>query len=327
VSVVSTVRDLRTKLREVRKRRRTDAAADLWAVTKIGRGDWPLWLSLVLYVAACVVVIVLCRALVPEFPVAFLLVFTFVYNPFISYVNARLLGLAGQQVDIPFVKESSFVLSGARGVAVWLAPIPVENYGGMAQSFRVNELTGVNFRSLIKAELVAMPVLFVLSLAFWAFIWHSGAIPSDVYPAAQINWELQAKQDTLLYSSTHVPPGETDSSRTIEDSEFMKAIHPTVIAGGAAFTVVLYGVIAALGLPTMLVYGIIRGMGQLPHYMMLEIVGALLGRYYFQKKYGRENFLRMAPTVLAGYFTGVGLIAMASLALKLMAEAVSSAPF
>jgi hypothetical protein len=328
VSVWSMVRDLRAKLRDLKAKRRAGGKVeDLWAVSKPGRGDYPMWIALAAYGAAGLGVIGLCRALVPQFPLAFLLIFIFVYNPFVSYVNARLLGLTGQQVDIPFVKETSFILSGAKGVGIWLAPIPIENYGAMAQSFRASELTGVNFRSLIKAELVALPVLFALSLAFWAFIWRSGPIPSDAFPAAQINWELQTKQDVLLLSSTHVPPGEDPSRRSIEDSEFMKAIHPKLIGGGLAFTVVLYALVEWLGLPTLLVYGIIRGMGQLPHYMLLEIVGALLGRYWLQKVYGKENFLRMAPTALAGYFTGVGLIAMATLALRLMMEAVSSAPF
>ena len=74
-------------------------------------------------------------------------------------------------MDIPFVKESAFILSGVRGIDIWLAPIPIENYGAQAQSFRVNELTGVKFTSLIKADMVALPVLFVLSWVFWGFIW------------------------------------------------------------------------------------------------------------------------------------------------------------
>ena len=77
----------------------------------------------------------------------------------------------------------------------------------------------------------------------------------------------------------------------------------------------------------MFVYGIIRGLGQLPHYMVLEIAGALLGRFYFRKKYGEQRFLRNAPTVVAGYFTGVGLLSMATIALRLVQSAVSAAPF
>jgi hypothetical protein len=35
----------------------------------------------------------------------------------------------------------------------------------------------------------------------------------------------------------------------------------------------------------------------------------------------------MAPTLLAGYFTGVGLISMATIAMRLAQSAVSAAPF
>jgi hypothetical protein len=61
--------------------------------------------------------------------------------------------------------------------------------------------------------------------------------------------------------------------------------------------------------------------------MALEFVGAVIGRFYLQKRFGSSNFLRMAPTILAGYFTGVGLIGMATIAMKLIKSAVSAAPF
>ena len=77
----------------------------------------------------------------------------------------------------------------------------------------------------------------------------------------------------------------------------------------------------------MMVYGLIRGFGALPHTMVLEIVGACLGRFYFQKKFGAKNFLQMAPALLAGYSTGVGLIGMTTVAMTLIRNAVSSAPF
>jgi hypothetical protein len=107
----------------------------------------------------------------------------------------------------------------------------------------------------------------------------------------------------------------------------MQAIHPEIIATGFGVSVVLFAVLSIFGLPVMLVYGLVRGFGDLPHVMVLEIVGAMLGRFYFQKKFGPQNFLRMAPTILAGYFTGVGLIAMATIAIRLIQQAVSGTPF
>jgi hypothetical protein len=334
ISIFSTVRDVIRRTRAAKKTRddavshSREEVSNLWTAPKIGRGDYPMWLALVGYVCTSGAIVLVCNALVPGI-LGFLIIFAFIYNPFISYINARLLGLTGQMVEIPFVREGAFILSGSSKIDIWLAPVPIENFGHMAQSFRVNELTGVNFRSLIKADLVAVPCLFVLSFFFWAFIWHSNAVPSDIFPAAQLNWELQAKQHTLMYSSTFRPETEDgqESARSFADTEFAKALHPKVIAAGGGLTIVLFTLFSLGGLPTMFIYGMIRGFGQLPHIMILEIVGALVGRYYFQKKFGSKNFLRMVPAILAGYFTGVGLIGMATVAMNLIKNAVSSAPF
>jgi hypothetical protein len=326
VSIFSTVLTLTKTLKKSRSEKGDGPRENIWAVPE-GRGDYPLWLALVGYIVAAGAMVYLVHLLVPAFPITFLLIFAFVYSPFISYVNARLLGVAGQTVEIPFVREGAFIFSGAKGVDVWLAPIPIENYGSLAQSFRVNELTGVRFWSLFKAEIVALPILLVLSLAYWSFIWSSGPVPSEAFPNAALRWELSAKSQALLYSSTFVPPGMDPAAHNIADSEFMQAIHPSAIFGGLGLSLVLFAVLSGFGLPVMLVYGMVRGFGDLPHSMILEIVGAMLGRFYFQKKFGETNFLRIAPTIMAGYFTGVGLVAMATIALKLIQQAVSSLPF
>jgi len=325
VSIVAVVRQLRKSAKA--GGRTGDPREDLWHKPRLGRGDFPMVAVLAVYAVVSLVLIGLIHFMVPQFPISFLFLFAFIYVPFISYVNARLLGISGQTVEIPFLREGALILSGARGVDVWLAPIPVENYGSMAQSFRVTELTGVKFTSLLKADLVALPVLFLCSMLYWAFIWNANAVPSDIFPAAQVHWELMSKNQALIYSSTFVPPGEEAGSFDIMNSEFMKAIHPGVIATGFAGTTLAFVLLSAFGLPIMLIYGFIRGIGTLPHSMMLEIVGVFLGRFYFQKKFGRQNFLRMAPTILAGYFTGVGLMAMATISLNLIKEAIVSTPF
>ncbi len=325
VSLWSTVREVRAKLAELRAFKVARGGnADLWSVPA-GRGDYPLWIAVVLYMLAAAATVAVCWWVLPKSSgmLLFLLLFAFVYSPFISYVNARLQGICGQDVEIPFIKEAAFILSGAKGIEVWLAPIPAENYGSQAQALRVNELTGVRFWSLIKTELVAIPALVVLSFIFWAFIWKANAVPSDAFPAAQINWELRTKRDALLYTSTFVAPGEHEGS--LGDSEFMRAIHPGVIATGFGGTVIGFTVMTAFGLPVLFVYGFVRGLGQFPHTMLLEIVGALLARFYFERRMGRDEFRRLAPTLMAGYFTGVGLIGMGTIALKLIQQAVQSA--
>jgi hypothetical protein len=328
VSVYNTVRDVRKRLRAWTKES-TPGRASIWQPPREGRGDYSMWVALAVYGVTALAVVGLCLLLLPRTPgvVFFLFFFAFAYSPFISYVNARLLGISGQSVDIPFVREGAFLLSGARGLGIWLAPVPLENHGWQAQSYRVNELTGVRFWSLIKTELVILPVLFVLSLLFWAFIWKADAIPSALFPWAQINWELQAKNSALLYSSTFAPAGAAGDVTQLADSQFMKAIHPNVIFGGFASGVGLFAATSWAGLPALFYYGIFRGLGQLPHTMLLELAGALIARRWLHKRYGRARFLQAAPVLLAGYLTGVGLIAMATIALRLIQSAISSGPF
>jgi hypothetical protein len=325
VSIATTVRDMRRKLRELKEQKAAAGvggpAVDLWAVPE-GRGDYPLWIALAGWLFAATCTVCLCWWLLPKDPglVFFLIFFAFVYSPIISYVNARLMGISGQSIDIPFLKESAFIISGAKGVDIWLAPIPIENFGGKAQALRVNELTGVRMWSLLKTELVVIPVMFLISMAFWAFIWKANAIPSPAFPAAEINWALQAKRDALLYSSTFAPPGQEAS---ILDSQFMHAIHPWVIGTGLIGGIVAFAGLSWIGLPTLFIFGVVRGLGTMPHYLILEIVGALIARYYLERKFGRDEWRRMAPTIMAGYFTGVGLIGMATIALKLIQQAVT----
>ena len=50
-----------------------------------------------------------------------LIFFAVIYVPFISYVTARLEGLV--QKALPMVKEAAFILSGYKGLEIWLLPI------------------------------------------------------------------------------------------------------------------------------------------------------------------------------------------------------------
>jgi hypothetical protein len=305
-----------------------DPSANPWRPPRPGRGDYPIWLALALYGLISAVVLALCFTLLPRTPgtIFFFLFFVLLYSPFIAYVNARLLGVSGQTVDIPFVRESAIVASGARGVDIWLAPVPIDTSSWQAQQYRVNELTGVSFWSLVKVELVTMPVLFLLSFAFWAFIWRTSPLPSVEFPWASVNWELYAKNQALLYSSTFVPPGDTGGGG-VATSEFMRAIHPAFIAGGFVGSLGLFALTSSFGVPLAFYYGIFRGLGQLPHTMVLELAGVLLARFWLWKRFGKERCTRLGPILFAGYLTGVGLIAMGSIALRLIQAAVSPSPF
>jgi hypothetical protein len=238
------------------------------------------------------------------------------YTPLISYANAKLEGLAGQSVSIPLVREASFIMSGYKGVAIWFAPIPLYEYGRITSDFRVVELTGTKLQSVIKTELLTIPIILIAGIVFANFIWQIAPIPSDTFKFTQEMWPLQAKQAALTYSST------LEGS-----SQFLTALKGSYVSYGFLGGIGTFIFLSVLGLPTLLVFGIVRGLGQgTPAAVFPEFIGAMLGRYYFQRKFG-DNWRKYAPVLLAGFSCGMGLIGMAAIGFKLLSSSISSLIF
>jgi len=286
------------------------------------RGDIPIWVSIAIYVFSTLGYIALCRWMInsvsvgehDKFPTLFFLIFAFIYTPLISYVSAKLEGLVGQTVPIPLVSEAAFILSGYRGVAIWFVPIPTMDYGADTRMFRVVELTGTKVTSLIKTELVTIPVVIIASLIFSEFIWRLGPIPSEAYPFTQEVWRLQALNSCLTYTSTMTG-----------GSKFLEAINPSFISIGAMVGVGGYILLMLCNLPTFLIFGFVRGIGQMSTGNLLgELAGALIGRYYFQRKFGVKRWRQIAPVILAGFICGLGLMAMGGVGVALIAKSIET---
>ena len=262
----------------------------------------------------------LCVWLVPHFPWVFFLAYGFIYTPIVSYITARMEGIAGQFVSLPLVREASFIAGarffGYQGIEIWYAPIPIHNYGEATVHFRQIELTGTSLRGVIKAELVVFPVVIIASLLFSQFIWRLAPIPSSAYPYAQELWHLQALNTLLMQTST------------LEgNSLFFQALSGTSVVAGLGFGIVTYMILSLLGLPVLLVYGVVRGLGQsTPHGMILEVIGALVGRFYFLKRYGKM-WRQYAPVLLAGFSCGMGLTGMFAMGFALILKSLGRLPY
>jgi hypothetical protein len=279
------------------------------------RGDINFWVSIGIYVLSTLAYVGFCVVLVPNFPWIFFVLYGFIYTPIISYITARMEGIAGQFVSLPMVREFSFIAGakffGYQGIEIWYAPIPIHNYGEATVQFRQIELTGTSLRGVIKAEIVAFPIVMIASLLFSQFIWKLAPIPSSTYPYAQEMWHLQALNTLLMQTST------------IEgNSLFFQALSGPIVASGAILGVGLYALLNVLGLPVLLVYGVVRGLGQTtPHGHFLELAGALLGRFVFEKKYGAQ-WRQYAPVLLAGFSCGMGLTGMLAMGLTLILKSL-----
>lgn len=277
-----------------------------------GRGDLPIYLVVGMFVVATMSYIILCRKLVPGFPLTFLLIYGLIVTPAESLISARMLGVAGQWVGIPMLREGTFILSKYQGVDIWFAPIPLSDLGGTAQYFRMVELTGTRVMSIIKADLVMAPIVLVCGLLFWQFAWKLAPIPSSIYPYTEAQWPLNSLHQTFWITATR--PGESPFR---EAFNYVYSIMGFVVGFGGLS---LMGVI---GLPITLMYGFIRGIGGLPHSTIPEFTGALLGRYYLERRLGRDTWRRYSVVLLAGYSCGMGLVGLSSAALAMVTTSVS----
>ncbi len=296
-----------------------------------GRGDISIWIALGIYVFSTSISILTAILLlrnahlanpinspVTAVLVGILLFYGFVYTPLISYVSARMEGIIGMSVSVPFVREATFILTGYQGAAIWFAPFPAFNYGAQTLYFRTTELTGTKIGSMVKAEAFVFPVVLVATLVFSQFIWKIAPVPSSAFPYADKFWELTAYRQALIYSST-LPGGE--------GGPFYQAFNVWYLGLGLVIALLVYSGLSFFGLPVLLVYGIIRGMDQsTPDVILPQFIGALFGRYYFAKKFG-TNWPQYRVVFFAGYGCGVGLVMMLALGLVFMSKSVFQATF
>jgi hypothetical protein len=106
------------------------------------------------------------------------------------------------------------------------------------------------------------------------------------------------------------------------NSLFFQALKGSYVLSGLGFGLVTYMVLLLFGLPIMLVYGVVRGLGQsTPHGLILEVIGAFLGRFFFLKRYGKM-WRQYAPVLLAGFSCGMGLTGMFAMGVTLILKSL-----
>lgn len=280
------------------------------------RGDYPVWLAAGLFLVGTTLMCLICRALVPGFPFWIIVLFGFVWTPIHSYISARMIGLTGMGLATPFLKETAFITSGYKKVDIWFAPIPLGDYGGVAQRFRALELTRTKFTSVIKAELLMLPIIFVSSFLFWWFFWRLNQIPSSAFPYVARIWPVAARQAYLIFTAN-----------SSESPLLLQALDPAIIGGAAGVGMFLYLGLIAIGQPVQFFYGMLGGLGAPTHVGINAMIGALAGRYYFRRKFGKKRWRRYVPVVVAGFTCGMGLAGMTGVAISLIVNCAKELPF
>ena len=74
----------------------------------------------------------------------------------------------------------------------------------------------------------------------------------------------------------------------------------------------------------LLIWGYVQSVNGIPHALLPQIVGALLARFYFWRRYGKQEWRRYAMVLTVGFGVGMSLIGMFCAALAMISKAVSS---
>lgn len=284
------------------------------------RGDPPMWVALAVWIAASLGFIFLSNHLVngdlpveEQFSIWWLVGFAFLFTPVNTYINARMSGIAGQNAGVPYVTEAAIFTSGFRGVNIWFAPMPIQNFGGMADLLKETQLTRTRFTSILKAELLVFPMMIIASFLFWTYISTLGPIPSDNYPYVQKFWPQHAQMKALWAAS--MQEGQ---------SLLFEALKPWVIGVTLACALAFFSGFAAIGISAQYLYGGISAMLALPQNALFIFLGACLGRYYFSRKFGQEKWGNYTPILAVGFMAGMGLIGMLAIAINFLWTSIGS---
>ncbi len=279
------------------------------------RGDPPTIVAIGVWLLATLGFVLLSNYLINSdlepgtepFSIYWLVGFAFLWTPINTYINARMIGIAGVHAGVPFIFESAVFISGHKGLNIWFAPLPLRNFGQMADELRICQLTRTRYTSILRAELLIFPLMLVASFIFWNYISSLGPIPSDNYPYVQKFWPQFAQLKAVW--ATGLREGQ---------SELMQALKPEAIAAAFIGSTALFGLFGWLGISAQYIYGGISAINGYPHMAVPIFIGACLGRFYFARKFGREKWTNYAPILAVGFGAGLGLTGMLAIAINFL---------
>lgn len=283
-----------------------------------GRGDWNIWISIGFWAVGSLVSMGIAHYLVPRFPLWILAFYNLLYTPLISYTSGRLIGLTGQGIGIPYLSQATIIKSGYKDPDIWFVGLGMHDLGGQAQFFREVELTGTKFTSILKAEALKIAVILPASFLFWSFFWRTSPIPSAQYPFIQKMWPVDATMASIWW---------TANRGDVADNWLLNALRPMAIVYAGIGTIFAFAIAMTLKLPLLFFYGFINGIGGAPMASIPMFGGALLGRYYFRRRFGEVRWSQFTPVLVAGFSCGTGLTGMTGCAFALITKSVNYLPF
>ena len=215
-------------------------------------------------------------------------------------------------------------------------------------------LTPPALKGVEDGSVVDDPNPFLGAIASWPdsleFVFEVDIVPEFNSDFAQSSLDLPLFFKTFFWDPDYTRDGRDDDFDGLIDEEWRNfkdddgdgAIdedirHPLggkkwpIAVFGLAFGLVFYMILGFFGMPMFFVWGYIRAVastGTATFFAMLtEVIGALLAKYYFWPRYGKQEWRQYAMVLAVGHGVGMALIGMVCAAVQMIAKAVTASLF
>jgi hypothetical protein len=243
--------------------------------------------------------------LIPEFPL-WIAAVSIAFGFLISLIATRATGEVGFTITVPYMWQVTVYASSYQGLAGWLFT-PAISYGACSswvQWAKAGDLLETRPRDLFKALAIGFILANFFGLVAMEIFWRIAPIPSSMYPFTILDLPVRAVGDALW------------ATRQMDINFITIVLSIAVSIGICAFGELL----GHLGI-TFSTLGLITGTFWLPPYVITAFIGSSLGKFVFPKVLGKERWEATAGTIVAGAFTGLGIVLGFSIAIAFLTKA------
>jgi len=275
------------------------------------RGTISLKMIMALFLVGTLGAVALAWILVPTFPVWIFILLSVGWIFVLNLISARSIGLTGVGIANSYIKEGAILASGYARADVWFAPttLPavgvVPNGAMWCANFKTAELTETWPMDIVKAGLMALVIGFGFAFLYTQMFWAIAPVPSSLFPAPF--WDVGVTM-TSLFVSRNI---------SVFRPDWMAA---TFIAG-----LLLQVLVEFTHIPISPI-GVAVGATQPIAFPMGYIVGLIIAKV-LGRQFGKDWVAKYRANIVAGVFTGEGLIVAFSAAAAMVFKAIWVKPF
>jgi len=295
----------------------------LKSLSKIGAGknidNYPLAFLLLLFFGSTAGSVALLSYLIPNLPLTFILLalllssgWSFIY----TLVGTRSYGIVGFKQDVPYLKEGLFIaymnLTGFNNIHVWFAPLIITTFGAdFCYFMKVGQICNASSKSMYKAYFMIFPLAWLVSFIYVSVFWNIAPMPSNMYPATNIYWPVQAQWLRLFASMSLSGSGGLLNPLAI------------LFSFAIALVIFIFSEMTSVSIPLI---ALASGMSQPIPYPTSILLGMIIGKI-IERKTGKDFWRNFRNTVVAGLSIGTGLIITISVAVKLILKNIWILPY